>query len=442
MSVYGMGWTYKDVCCFGKGGGMKVVFWHSAESAVGLYRQVTPAKYLAQAGAFEIHAVPLWQTLPRSLQMTVQDYNMKERMCWADCAVWGWFYDPIIANYMRASKADTGTRVFLDLDDEVFDVPAGHLAHDQFKFRTPEECYDYKEFPLEAFQILQRRGWEVQVQSALASPKLLARRRTAIAFRQEFEQILRDCDGLVVSTQYLEREYARYMSPNLLTAEAPNCYDPDTWGPLIVADEHPQPTIVWAGSLAHNGNVQVAFPALRKVVKAIPDVRLLVYGAELPAWKESKLPVEFVPWTSPEGYPQTLASLGGWVGIAPVTQEAFNLAKSHIRWMEYSLAGMATVGTSVPEMQRWAGEGMRFANSTEEWTEALIELLKDGTLRDALKQKAQERVVQCSAANPVNINAWAAAIQKLCKAERVTEDGVLGNKRGVCPEGVSVPAGA
>lgn len=421
---------------------MKVVFWHSAESAVGLYRQIIPAKYLAKAGAFEIHSLPLWQTLPRSLQTQVADYNMQERMAWADCAVWGWFYDPVIANYMRGSKADTGTKVFLDLDDEVFDVPKGHLAHDQFKFRTPEECFDYKEFPLEAFQILQRRGWEVQVQQNAGAPRLLARRRTAIAFRQEFEGILRDCDGLVVSTQYLEKEYQRYMSPNLLAAEAPNCYDPETWQLATVAPEHPQPTLVWAGSLAHNGNVQVAFPALKQVVKAVPDVRILVYGAELPAWKESKLPITFVPWTSPEGYPQTLASLGGWVGIAPVTQEAFNLAKSHIRWMEYTLAGMATVGTPVPEMQRYAGDGMQFVSGTEEWAEALISLLKDASLRDGLKRRALDRVTQCSMANPVNINAWAAAIQKLYKAERVTENGVPGDQRSVPSTDVPIPAGA
>jgi glycosyltransferase involved in cell wall biosynthesis len=421
---------------------MKVVFWHSAESAVGLYRQVIPAKYLAKAGAFEIRSTPLWQTLPRSLQMTVQDYNMQEQLAWADCAVWGWFYDPVVAHYMRASKADTGTKVFLDLDDEVFDVPEGHLAHDQFKFRTPEECYEYKEFPLEAFQILQRRGWEVQVQATEPAPKLLARRRTAIAFRQEFEQILRDCDGLVVSTQYLEKRYQQYMSPNLLTAEGPNCYDPETWGSLIVADEHPQPTLVWAGSLAHNGNVQVAFPALRKVLKEIPNLRILVYGAELPAWKESKLPLEFVPWTSPEGYPQTLASLGGWIGIAPVTLESFNLAKSHIRWMEYTLAGMATVGTPAPEMLRYAGEGMEFVNDTNQWAEALIALLKDGSLRDNLKRKALERVTQCSMANPANINAWALALQKLFKAERVTEDGLPGDQRSDAPTGVPLPAGA
>lgn len=415
---------------------MKIVMYHKSHNAVGQYRMWIPAKYLNREAGWQVKTYPPWQTLTHVLQTPIEHASMQADMDWADLAVWQWYWQPGEVLAAEKLRSITGTPIIMDLDDDVLHVPAEHMAYDGFKSRTPEECQQVLPIPVEALTVMQRRGWQVGLQP---DGTVVAGRQIGFDFPEVFKRILTHVDGLLVSTPYLRDTYHPLLAPGAGCWDAPNCYDPDEWANVQPAPERSTPTIVWAGSNAHSANVAVAFPALKRLCKRYPDLRILVLGAELPRWRELSPHVEFLSWVGLDGYPTALASLGAWAGIAPATAEPFNFAKSHIRWMEYSLAGIPTVASPMPEMTQWAKDACLFAVSDFAWEEHLTKLLESATLRDAVRQQAGEAVrARCNIVN--NLDPWIRAF-KAAHQQGVIVRGLPEHQRGLASADVPLSEG-
>ncbi len=371
---------------------MRVLFAHKANTGVGLYRQWIPAKYLAREAGWETRTYPRWAPWDRVLAGHGKVFDIGADLNWADLFVCGWFASPAEQQALVQWRQATGIPCVMDLDDEVRNLPEGHMARDAFRERTPEECFERIPCTPEAIRVLSMRGWQCQRD---AEGALWAVRQRAENFPARFQETLGHLNGLFVSTPYLAQEYRAVLPAKWPVSVLPNCYDPEEWAPVAPAPPRPNPTILWAGSIAHGGNVKVAFQGLKRVFKAMPDAKLVVMGARLKEFEELGDRVEWAGWTSLEAYPVRLAAQGAWVAIAPATDHPFNKAKSHIRWMEYTLAGIPTVASPIPEYLTWADDGAWFANSDEEWAGRLLELLGDATLRTRLLDAALERVKLC-----------------------------------------------
>ena len=373
---------------------MKVLGFHKAYTAVGQYRIWTPMKYLAREAGWETRTYPRWATSERVLAGHGQVFNVQEDLNWADLALWQWFGSEVEQRALVGWRQVTGIPCIMDLDDEVRNLPQEHMAYEGFRERTEAECEEVLDgVQPEAIRVLSSRGYVIR-----RSPEgvLQAVRRTAENFPARFAEVVKHLNGLFVSTPYLANEYRKLLPDQWPVFVVPNCYDPDDWDHLTLPTPRPGPTLLWAGSIAHGGNVKVAFEGLRRVFKARPDVRLLVMGAKLKEFAE--LPpanVEYVGWCPVDDYPAHLTNQGAWIGIAPATDHPFNRAKSHIRWMEYTLAGLPTVASPLPEYLTWANDGAAFAATDDEWAGRLLELLDSATLRADLLAAARERVRIC-----------------------------------------------
>jgi glycosyltransferase involved in cell wall biosynthesis len=372
---------------------MRVLFAHKANTAVGLYRQWTPAKYLAKMAGWQTRVYPRWATWDRVLAGHGKCFSVDEDLGWADLADIGWFASPIEQNAMIAWRKHTAVPCVMDLDDEVRNLPAEHMAYEGFRPHTDEECFERIKVAPDALRVLSFRGWKAERD---AEGTLWAVRQKADNFPERFQETVKHLNGLFVSTPYLAEEYRKILPKKWPVSVLPNCYDPDDWADVKPAPRREQPTILWAGSVAHGGNVKLAFDGLRKVFSAYPQAKLLVFGAKLKEFESlPKANVEYVNWVTLEEYPRELAAQGAWIGIAPATDHPFNHAKSHIRWMEYTLAGIPTLCSPTPEYEAWAGEGAMYANDEDAWGPGLLELIGDATLRSGLLDKARERVTAC-----------------------------------------------
>ena len=83
-----------------------------------------------------------------------------------------------------------------------------------------------------------------------------------------------------------------------------------------------------------------------------------------------------------DGFLERLCTLGWWIGLAPLEDNAFNRCKADTKWVEYSYAGMAVVATRLPVYEEACGAGSGLlAGSADDWHDALDLLLRDGGRR-------------------------------------------------------------
>jgi glycosyltransferase involved in cell wall biosynthesis len=347
---------------------------------VGYYRAVTPAKFL---GA-DIYGEDL-KTLGKDSKEMWQ--NIFEK------------YDIVV---IKQSDAEVptgmllffalyyGKKVVFDFDDNIFEVRPDQAA---YKYYAPDK---------------QKRAI---VSSALSL-----------------------CHAIFVSTEPLKKAFQERLK-KVYNAEPsiyvlPNCTDATEW-------PAPAPTrkkvIGYAGSITHNSDLRMIIPALRNVLMAHPDWKFEILGAVTS--EDTKVLFKDFPektlkqlsfkggTDSWKGYPDLLASQGWNVGIAPLIDDEFNRAKSHIKWMEYAMCGIPTLaskvypyaepiqGTSVIEDGK---TGLLFS-TPEEFEHKLCALMENGILRDEIASNAKAAVVK-DWDYKKHIEKWGRAIEDVCNS--------------------------
>jgi hypothetical protein len=112
-------------------------------------------------------------------------------------------------------------------------------------------------------------------------------------------------------------------------------------------------------------------------------------------WDEQYGYMEDIP-----AFSRKMAEVHPDIGIAPLVGDGFDSAKSELHWLEYTMAGAATIA------QRWPGgedagpynvirDGVDgfLARGRQEWYDALKKLVKEPNLRADMTAAAKERVL-------------------------------------------------
>lgn len=100
----------------------------------------------------------------------------------------------------------------------------------------------------------------------------------------------------------------------------------------------------------------------------------------------------------PVPYPEFVAWLrarrSGWSsGLAPLVDDAFNAAKSDLKFLEYSALGLTTVASDVPPYHGLSREGaVLVRGGPDAWVEALARLRTDPAERECRARTAREYV--------------------------------------------------
>lgn len=251
---------------------------------------------------------------------------------------------------------------------------------------------------------------------------------TAIGFiDKQLKKFAELADLVTVTTEFLKREYQEYCT-NVVVL--PNCVDPFDWEEPTKNDTG-KTRILITGSVASNKDYENIIPLLDKL-KERDDVQIILqalpadkpdlketremYKPELDFWKQYN--VEWYPFMSLTEYLEFIPTLKADIMLIPRHDNYFNRCKSNLKFLEASMAKMATVAQSFPdgnspyETNEYDAQHMILATTPEDWTNKVLDLLDNKEKIDILKEKAHEYV-----SNWYNINnnayKWKDAYKKL-----------------------------
>lgn len=371
---------------------LKLFFYHTQDSGVGMWRMVHPAKWINKLGLAEVRMLPFyWRThgFPnlkaylkdcedKGKQPSQEEFDKKvasvpkspsvaeiEKLClWADVIVVMRKDSRYHVATIQAMR-ELGKPVILETDDFVQYVPPYNPGAKYYRPGSEE---------------------------------------TDIWANAQFKFV----DAVQVTTPGLKRLY-RQLHPNITVL--PNSIDPDFW-----IDSYPEPKphpgeiwIGWTGANAHWGDLRRLYDAhkpdenvMNYILDKYPQVKFHFVG-QLPDWwyglkKDNRL-VTHKFHTLPQ-YGKYLHSLNFDIGIAPLVDNLFNRGKSNIRWIEYSVNKAATVASPVWSYN-WDAHGIMknnhnvlFAKERKDWIKALSKLIEDETFRKKVAQQAYDDVLK------------------------------------------------
>ena len=223
------------------------------------------------------------------------------------------------------------------------------------------------------------------------------------AFRHErdlIERMIRRADLVTTSTPVLAERLAPLATEVRVVR---NAVDPAWYGsPVTVAtgaadDGHPL-RVVFYGSVGRLRDYDACAPAVDAIARGgaariwlgAPALAAVVARAAQ-RFDEVHPYVAGVP-----AFARQLTALRPAIGLAPLSGTPYDRAKSELHWLEYSMAGAATVATRMPGGGPYGvirdGIDGFLVGSQAEWRRALQRLAGSEDLRTEVAARARERV--------------------------------------------------
>jgi glycosyltransferase involved in cell wall biosynthesis len=213
----------------------------------------------------------------------------------------------------------------------------------------------------------------------------------------ELRRMLSSCDGVTVSTEFL-RDRLLEWDAAAEVALVRNAIDAERWGPP--EDVTDGPVLGYSGALSgHRGDVALLRGWLGTLVER-HDLRVVHVGGhpELPDFAEvagidpGRVEVRpGLPWWS---YATSRPMAGIDVGLVPLEDRPYSLAKSALKGMEYAACGIPAVASPTPEYLqfgvRTAGRSMA-EQTPGAWVDA-VESLLDPAVRTARAADQRRRL--------------------------------------------------
>lgn len=201
---------------------------------------------------------------------------------------------------------------------------------------------------------------------------------------KDYELVMRQVDGIIVSTDVLAQRMARF-NKHIWVCEAG--IDMERYQLERLRRAHTK-MIGFAGGYGHEVSLTPWLPALEAVMRTT-TAKFMCAGVSY----ADKIKTEVViPFTQVEMWPSVLANFD--VLLAPGGNNGFFRAKSELKWIEASAMGIPVIASPVPfhsiEHGR-TGVVARTAGEVEDW---LHKLLGSPDLATQIGQQAREHVLE------------------------------------------------
>lgn len=215
------------------------------------------------------------------------------------------------------------------------------------------------------------------------------------------ERMLRRADLVTVTTPVLASRFRGYNDAIRVVRNAvqPAWYTVEPGAPPVEGD----PRMLYYAKPNRMRDYDVCRPAVDAVAARHPGSRRVWLGAlNAPAGGPAEPVIAIMDEVGPfvEGasaFARSLATARPHIGLAPLVGDVFDQAKSELHWLEYSMAGAATVATRMPDggpfdAIRDGVDGL-LAETTQDWHTALERLVASRDLREEIAGRARERVL-------------------------------------------------
>ena len=152
--------------------------------------------------------------------------------------------------------------------------------------------------------------------------------------------------------------------------------------------------IGYMGSASHGPDLELALPALERLLERGVKVRVELFGSAARLAAAERLPEVVIRHPVVAGdyaaFKRRLAELEWDVALAPLHASPYNLCKTATKWVEYAEAGAAVVASDMEVYQPMIAEGAAAAATPGQWGHVLQRLVEDASLRRGLVAAADD----------------------------------------------------
>ncbi|MBK7104469.1 MAG: glycosyltransferase [Ignavibacteriae bacterium] len=228
-------------------------------------------------------------------------------------------------------------------------------------------------------------------------------------------------DHVTVSTQNLKNYFSTY---NENISVIPNQIDENIFiPPKIAKANYDEIRIGFAGTITHQEDFEQVIPALLQLKKYYEKKIKLVFINMLPVEFISYKEVEFIPGAaSLKDFYELLKHANLDIGLAPLSFNKFNMAKSDIKFLEYGFSGIAGVYSNFGPYKRSVknlenGILVNLENSNG-WFNKLSYLVENPSEIDRIKNNVFNYVNQNRTINK-NYKNWLNVFNKVLKIDNI-----------------------
>jgi glycosyltransferase involved in cell wall biosynthesis len=162
-------------------------------------------------------------------------------------------------------------------------------------------------------------------------------------------------------------------------AVLPTSIDTAPYEPTFAGPADP-PTVAWIGSPENLIYLDMIRPALARLSKRHPSLKLRVICSSFPDWGDVQ--IERIPWSSAT---EAHSLAGAHLGVMPLTDDAWSRGKCAFKLLQYMAAALPCVASPVGANTEAVVDGVNgfHASGIEEWERSLEELIVSPNLRAA-----------------------------------------------------------
>ena len=195
-------------------------------------------------------------------------------------------------------------------------------------------------------------------------------------------------DGFICSTAELCRQYSQLFGKPAWLFKNYIDFDDMRWD--VPKIKHDKIVIGWMGGNSHEKDLRIIEPVIDEILDNYNvQFQFVTY---CPDWLKKK-PVRYIPTSgSMDSYTPMICQFD--IGIIPLEDNEFNRSKSDLKYLEYSRLKVPTIASKGSVYNAIVNNvnGLVVRNKTTDWTEAIVKLIQDKTLRDSLANNAYNYV--------------------------------------------------
>lgn len=155
-------------------------------------------------------------------------------------------------------------------------------------------------------------------------------------------------------------------------------------------------TFGYAASGGHNEDLKLALPGIVAALERHPGARFELVGSlehlppELTRYGDRvKHERRFIPY---DDYLRDLQRRNWTLGLTPLCDTPFTRMKTYTKWVEYTATGLPVAASDHPIYRDCCADGAALLVKDGDWVTALPSLLGDAAARQAMLDKARDRV--------------------------------------------------
>ncbi len=151
------------------------------------------------------------------------------------------------------------------------------------------------------------------------------------------------------------------------------------------------PTIAWIGSPENLIYLDMIRPALARLTKRHPTLKMRVICSEFPDWNDVQ--VERLPWSAAT---EAHSLAGAHIGVMPLTDDAWSRGKCAFKLLQYMAAALPCVASPVGANTEAVLDGINgyHATGVDEWERSLEKLIASPQLRATFGARGRQHVEQ------------------------------------------------